>query len=403
MRTYYILLLTSYFAVYAQAQTAQIRWDVQQDRPVAHDVYVWQGETVDLLPRLVQGTTPVAVTNAPVEFRYREASLPTNTYRYVTAAANTNSGVLAVRWIPDYDAGAAWYDWQIIVGSNAVNPRAFGRIIMRTTIGWPASTNAPAPITLYPTRADLQAASNALAGALHDVTTNLSGRIGVVSQSVDAVASDVSALSGSVASIGSLVGTNRVTRWYDPELPTRWAEWNGGSNIVIYLATVSATNYSVSLSADFLGADGQRPAWTNNVWPFEDGVWHGMVFNMGGEYWYSLQNTAMTYAWDAYPPNPVTFPLVLSGVQSGTATVFSHYSYVTNIEWRYVLPLHAIPPELANLDNLQGWLNNLYAGKAALDNAIAAKEIHADSYTNLLWKSVYSNGWHWLVPYTNTP
>lgn len=164
----YLLLITG-----AVAQTAQLRWDVQQDRPVAHDVYVWQGETVDLMPRLVQGTQPVAVTNAPVEFRYREPSLATNTYRTVAAMANTNSGVIAVRWDPDYDTGAVCYDYQVIVGSNALNPRAFGRITMRPTIGWPASTNAPPPVTLYPTRDDLQAISNALAEAVQAAVTNL--------------------------------------------------------------------------------------------------------------------------------------------------------------------------------------------------------------------------------------
>jgi hypothetical protein len=34
---------------------------------------------------------------------------------------------------------------------------------------------------------------------------------------------------------------------------------------------------------------------------------------------------------------------------------------------------------------------------------LAAKELHADAYTNLVWRSVYSNGWHWLVAHTNTP
>jgi len=28
---------------------------------------------------------------------------------------------------------------------------------------------------------------------------------------------------------------------------------------------------------------------------------------------------------------------------------------------------------------------------------------HVDSYTNLIWQSIYSNGWHWLVAVTNTP
>ncbi len=34
---------------------------------------------------------------------------------------------------------------------------------------------------------------------------------------------------------------------------------------------------------------------------------------------------------------------------------------------------------------------------------LAEKELHRDSHTNLIWESVYSNGWHFLTAYTNTP
>ena len=33
----------------------------------------------------------------------------------------------------------------------------------------------------------------------------------------------------------------------------------------------------------------------------------------------------------------------------------------------------------------------------------ATKELHQDTYTNLVWRNVFSNGWVWLVAYTNTP
>ena len=33
----------------------------------------------------------------------------------------------------------------------------------------------------------------------------------------------------------------------------------------------------------------------------------------------------------------------------------------------------------------------------------SGKNLHADSFTNLVWRSVYSNGWHFLVAHTNTP
>jgi len=195
----------------AYGQTAQISWDVQQDRPVPQELHIWRGETVDLMPRLVQGTRPVALTNAPVEFRYREAALATNQYRSVTAAANTNSGVLLVRWLPDYDAGAAWYDWQIIVGSNAANPRAFGRITMRGTIGHPAPGTPPPPVTLYPTRADLQAVSNSLAASVQTLGGTVAG-----------IGSNVVDLAAAVAAIPP------PTRVLNPTNAHEWTDGAGG-------------------------------------------------------------------------------------------------------------------------------------------------------------------------------
>lgn len=67
------------------------------------------------------------------------------------------------------------------------------------------------------------------------------------------------------------------------------------------------------------------------------------------------------------------------------------------------------------IDGVGGWLWGAdwmldRMGAPLTDDSIAtmrdvneAKELHADDYTNLVWRSVYSNGWHWLVAYTNTP
>ena len=41
---------------------------------------------------------------------------------------------------------------------------------------------------------------------------------------------------------------------------------------------------------------------------------------------------------------------------------------------------------------------------AATNYVLAAeKELHWDSYTNVVWRSTFSNGWHWLHAYTNQP
>ena len=192
--------------------------------------------------------------------------------------------------------------------------------------------------------------------------------------SVDSIFGDM------LAHLKDYAETNRVTRWYDPELPSLWAEWDGTTNIIVYAVSVTGTNLTVTLSADFMAEDGTRPAWTNSAWPFDDGVWRGVEFEMSGDPWYSLQKIGTTSSWDAYPSSPIHFPLVLStyAPASGTATVAEHYAYATNVEHRYYLPTNAIPPELANLDLLQAWLNNIYA----TTNALAAVSGALGTHTN---------------------
>ena len=374
-------------------QVAQIPWDVQQDRPVPHDVAVWQGETVDLMPRLVQGVRPVAVTNAPVEFRYREASLPTNTYRYVAASASTNSGVLSVRWLPDYDAGAPLYDYQVIVGSNAANPRCFGRIVMRPTIGWHASTNAPTPITLYPTRAELQALSNSVAIVLQRAITNetdaaakalLATHTNRTDNPHRVTAAQLGALTSETdAKALAALATNRVTRLYAPD-SSQWIDGTGGvwrvsqvtelayritdgydmgpyqvGDEFTYVSDVTVTNtVYVTRTISYGLLKHERFGYINDTWN-GDGSWslyiNGGVNDFWGDYAYPSIGTL-------YPGN--VDPYV-------TLEAFQKTFTVTNVA-----------------DAVQ---------------FASDKELHRDSFTNLIWRTVWSNGWCWAVAYTNTP
>lgn len=309
------------------AQVAQLRWDIQVDRPVPHDFPVWQGETVDLMPRLVQGTAPVAVTNAPVEFRYREAALATNVYRYVTAEPNTNTGVLAVRWIPDYDAGAAWYDYQIIVGSNAANPRAFGRITMRPTIGWQASTSPPPAILQYATTAQVQAASNALAEALQALGPrldliegrtnywNLAYFCGVEWLDWLNTNTYVRAESDALAleALAAFAATNRVTLLYGAG-GTEWVSVASGTATLWRVETTSNLLYQIGDSfQDHLGS---RPPAASYPHPFTDGAWQSMAGGGG----YGIINTVSGAMWYG---GPGAYPLLLEPQDEraeGTAT-----------------------------------------------------------------------------------
>ena len=54
-------------------------------------------------------------------------------------------------------------------------------------------------------------------------------------------------------------------------------------------------------------------------------------------------------------------------------------------------------------DPLPQYATHAEATNAAVAVMTAAKELHADSFTNLIWRTVWSNGWCWSVAYTNTP
>jgi len=75
-----------------------------------------------------------------------------------------------------------------------------------------------------------------------------------------------------------------------------------------------------------------------------------------------------------------TLPLPVSSIDFATVTV-------TNAPWLVAEFDPGIPAAIAT----------------AGTNAQATKELHTDSYTNVIWKTVYSNGWMWLVAYTNYP
>jgi len=118
------VILTLMMAMTAMAQNAQIGWDTQLDRPVDHPLIIYKGETLDLLPRLVQGTTPVSITNTAIYFRYREPALvSSNLYREVAISTNEAAGTLHMEWTPALDVGSTSYDYEFVVGGQSSRSR----------------------------------------------------------------------------------------------------------------------------------------------------------------------------------------------------------------------------------------------------------------------------------------
>ena len=186
-------------------------------------------------------------------------------------------------------------------------------------------------------------------------------------------------------------------RWYDTFSTNRWAQLENGTNIVVYEIGISGTNYTVTLSGDFMETVGNtRPAWTTNVWPFTDGLWTGT--SRDNEPYFELEYSGHISTW---VQTLVDFPVTLETSMNaqGTATVYQNFEYrATNEIHRYYLPTNVIPPELTSLELLQTWLNGLYYTKPQVTNLI--EESVSAYQQRVIWDSQETNRW-WVITATN--
>lgn len=160
--------------------------------------------------------------------------------------------------------------------------------------------------------------------AIH-LTTEQSARIG------NSLTNETDALA-----LAALAEYTPVKLWSDNN---RFALLDGGTNVSVYEIVESAyTNYTVTLSSDFEETETHtRPAWTNNVWPFTDGLWTG--FSPGTGSLVVLYDGNPSMGWGGYD---YTYPAILIPGEDaqGTATVYQHTVSLTNEIFR--IPLASI-------------------------------------------------------------
>lgn len=331
----------------AIAQVA-IRWDAETSRPAQLDIPVMRGETVLIEPRMVQYGDALDLAGSSASLWIQTNGMGSAWWQAPAAVSITETGRVSAAFAPSNDVGASAYTWFIGVThtNSSLSYRASGRLVIRASPG--AVPNAiPLPVQLidFSTVTPLNApwllssfwisGSNALAAALQAASTNLSARIDAVSSSVsnlsDSVSLSVFDLSNSVAAAYSFALTNQVKIIWDSDAPGIWWEVRGGTNVTTKSRTVSGTNFTVTLSADFEETvTHTRPTWTNNVWPFVDGIFEGMQTEG-----LATITTPGGALWNAFLPEPAAYPfdLTVFTVEShGSATVsISSYIYTTNI------------------------------------------------------------------------
>jgi len=166
--------------------------------------------------------------------------------------------------------------------------------------------------------------------------------------------------------------TNHVEKIYAPGSATTWIDGAGNQYVI-------SNFWNMTFSADFPGQNvATQPAQTNYIFTS-----HSYVYMEGvSEYW---------IRW-----------------QIGLGGIYHFPGGFYNCEWYPTTNSLVLDPDIAT--GAAGYAYITYrtttnlVGTFALESSVlATKELHADSYTNVIWKTVFSNGWMWLVAYTNTP
>jgi len=441
--TSYLLPLTCYLFLITSSPAAfpPLRWEADTSVPKTAAFSAYRGETKRFAPVYVAGGAPVNTNGLICTFYWS-----TNGVLWWSKGLGPDPGLTVTgdpfEWTPQMDCGAARYSFFIRAASQdaAVSYAANGTLRMLGSPGaapnalpLPARsidfseisfTNAP-----WATPDDLQAASNALAGALQPLGPRLdliesntsrwdaawswgphfaAGYLlpadlapyattqqvaTAVSGKLDAAASNatlraewfpdvygtgeghlriVDTSTDEAVYLGPLgfgqwrradgenpSGIDRFVNWYD--VPERWEIAAASNNLAHVIGALKAADVGALPSTG--EPAGLAVEWKANVYP-ETERGHLRIFD------------------------PLSMSEILIGPHGFGQWRTSDEEYPGGID-RYV-PWAS----LITHDDMTAITNYV-----PLDE----KELHRDSFTNLVWKSVYSNGWHFLVAFTNTP
>lgn len=234
-----------------------------------------------------------------------------------------------------------------------------------------------------------------------------------IASATNTLSTNLTALANSFAQYAA---TNQVTRWQDASNPDIWWEANGGTNLTAYGPSDSQYYYV----ADQLSGYIQQ---TSGAFPYlvegqEEGSFDG-----------GLAVLAINGA-GSWRSSGAAFPQALvNEMWPGTAYVYratavlASYNLTTGNVWQAISSLQgSVSNATLTADGAMSSINNhtanpsihLQAGdRAKIDGAISApaatnimlavKELHADAYTNLIWRTVWSNGWCYAIAFTNVP
>ena len=358
------LLIASCIAFASLAQVPY-RWDAESSRASAAQITCYRGETIHLQPTFRQYGT--LVTNATYTLYWQTNGMG-------TAYWSTNS----LYFTPAMDVGASAYT--LFVGaamSNGVSYRANATMRM---LGSPGATPNTLPLPVQ--SIDFSSVT----------TTNA---FWLLSESDPTL------------SIHNTNETAHASLLSNYLLSSAWLTWLSTNN---YLTATSTNGWTVSAhqawltnmqsgvtlsnftaAGYFTAANGRIELAPFDSNPGDLGVFSfirrtperafhffDIDLNTLGEYSFLLDPVSESLRWGSEPGRTWTYPA------EGANSIIASRAYVASATSGLVR---------ASITN----------GLASTAWVVTEKELHTDSYTNIIWRSVYSNGWMWLIAYTNYP
>lgn len=392
-------LLVICIALATQGQVP-FKWTVESSRVAPAQFNCYRGETILLQPVIKAYGETLSNYTATVYWQ---------TNGMDTAWWTTN----ALVFCPAMDVGASSYT--LFVKADTTNGASYRANAMIRMLAAPGVTPNSLPMPVQSIDFSALTMTNA-PWLLAELDPGIPAAI---SNAVDQANTNAQAMaSAAQANAIAFAATNPVTRLSGAT--NEWMSISGGTSFLWTVVSAVDTNTAILTVTDPLTATDyatQLPVILLQVGSYEStSVDSGSyLFQLGGatNFGYSVNNPYLPYElnsylhyeddtslWFGHNGNTQTFVFqdVLSSATgtavSGSATIAYKTTVTTN---RQVIAttediteaIAGIPPGLD--------------GAAGTNIVEALREFHIDSYTNIIWRTVYSNGWMWLVAYTNYP
>ncbi|HOQ60076.1 MAG TPA: hypothetical protein PKZ08_05610 [Vicinamibacterales bacterium] len=412
---HYSLFVISLCAT-AHGQIAQ-RWIAEASRPATHDVAIYRGETIALEPTItVHGRPHVWPAETEVTLWWQSSNMGASWWS-TPAALGAATGTLRAVWSPECDSGADRYTFFIRASApDGIAYRASGTITMRHSPG--ATPNAlPLPVTTLDfSGLEIRNAPWLYESAWRSGSNAFANAVQALCARADAADAHAARRDNPHAVTPEQIGALTQAQLADAlaaleftTLASRDGRWlftiDGGTGRVWNVYPTNLVYYAVSQPFGYMRPDGTIVEFSGaraaplSTFSLQDA---NFTYYQDGQFFvvtYTAQSIPTHMNLGLPPDYPWTVPHAYYNPDSsqsgaGSLTIEPRDVMVTNLVAAYDLSMIATAPDLAAATNV--------LAATIASHVDEAKYLHRDSGTNLIWKSVFSNGWHWLVAHTNT-